>query len=570
MFSGTWLATHPQILAPSIMEEPQSDSVLSDDHSEKTAESLRVLRDQADQTLVEHRQRVGEIETRLNEQLELVAEELTRERLAEEQTLATSAEQTVLLDSVRQTLAEKEAEVEAVLEQLATQTLEFESQLAERDEELEQVLELGEEESQQRASLEQELDTARQALEGIQTQEGVESDQARAELTEVEQQLHQLQEDIRSLQEQHAAQQAELDESRQALETAQEQNEQSTATLLESEQQLLESEQQILEAEQRIEELSQQQQDSEQNKEQNEEQNKEQLEQFRRKFELALADVHKLKRENAELHEELLSRPETDDQESPELVSLRAERDALAERVSELENAPAPEQPVDGQQELEDLQRRFELAVDDVRQFKQENADLRQGLETAQQAQATVATTSSDDGPQDWEAQRARLMAALDAEDQGIIDEQRREELATVEGTISITDRVVAEKDALLAKREAEVADLQAQLEDRPIGENVDELREQIVAEILGDDEAVQAECAKLKQQQEQLEDKLREAELDISVQRATLAREQAALEEKLAELPDDDPEEKKSSSGKPRRRWLSALGLKDEDTEDS
>ncbi|NOZ40527.1 MAG: hypothetical protein GXP24_09910 [Planctomycetes bacterium] len=529
------------------MEEPQSDSVLSDDHSQKTAESLRILRDQADQTLGEHRQRVSEIEIQLNEQLELISDELSRERLTEEQTLATSVEQTALLDDVRQTLAEKEAEVEEVLEQLASQSLEFEAQLTERDEELEQVLELVEEEGRIKASVEQELETVRQALGKLRAQDDVESDQARHELIEIEQQLQQLQEEFQSLQEQHAAQQTELDETRQTLESALEKNEQTAATLLE--------------AEQRVEELSQRQLESEQNEEQ--------LEQFRRKFELALADVHKLKRENAELHEELLSRPEADDQESPELVSLRAERDALAERVSELENAPAPEQPVDGQQELEDLQRRFELAVDDVRQFKQENADLRQELETAQQTQATAATTSSDE-PQDWEAQRARLMATLDAEDQGIIDEQRREELATIEGTISITDRVVAKKDTLLAKSKAEVADLQSQLESRPVGENVDELREQIAAEILGNDEAVQAECAKLKQQQEQLEDKLREAELEISVQRATLAREQAALEEKLAELPDEDSESEKTSSGKPRRRWLSALGLKDEDTEES
>ena len=501
------------------MEEAQLDSELGDDRSLQTAESLRVLREEAGQVLDEHRQRVGEVEARLNEQLELIAEELAREQSTESQSLA-----------------EKEAEVEEVLDQLAMQSLEFEALLAERDVELEQVLELGEEESQQREVLEQELVAVRQTLEDLQdlrSQESTDGDEARAELTEIEQQRKKLEEQFSTLQEEQATQQTELEEACQALEVSQQQ----------------------------AAELREQQQDSEQNCEHN----SEQLEQTQRKFDLALADVHKLKRENAELHEELLSRPEANDQESPELVSLRVERDALAERVSELENAPAPVASADEQQELEDLQRRFELAVDDVRQFKQENADLRERLEAA--PASTIANSNAE--PLDWQAQKALLMAALDAEDLGAtsdeIDEPRREERATLEGTISITDRVVAEKDTMLAEWEAKVADLQSQLKARPEGQDVDALRDQIVAEILGDNEAVQTEVARLHQQQEQLDGKLRKAELEISVQRATLAREQMSLEEKLAKLPAEDTEGEEASTGKPRRRWLSALGLKDD-----
>ena len=494
------------------MEESQLDIEVGDDRSLQTAESLRVLREEAGQALDEHRQRVGEVESRLNEQLELIAEELAREQSTDSQSLA-----------------EKEAEVEEVLDQLAMQSLEFEALLAERDVELEQVLELGEEEFQQREVLEQELAAVQQTLEDLRSQESTDGDETRAELTAMEQQRKQLDEQYSTLQEEHATQQTELDEACQAMEASR----------------------------QHAAELREQQQDSQQNSEQ--------LEQTQRKFDLALADVHKLKRENAELHEELLSRPEANDQESPELVSLRVERDALAERISELENAPAPLTSADEQQELEDLQRRFELAVDDVRQFKQENTDLRERLE----ATPAATTASAKDEPLDWQAQKALLMAVLEAEDQDAafdeIDEPRREERATLEGTISITDRVVAEKDAMLAKWEAEVADLQSQLKARPEGQDVDALRDKIAAEILGDDEAVQTEVARLHQQQEQLDGKLRKAELEISVQRATLAREQMALEEKLAKLPAEDSEGEESSPGKPRRRWLAALGLKDD-----
>jgi hypothetical protein len=66
-------------------------------------------------------------------------------------------------------------------------------------------------------------------------------------------------------------------------------------------------------------------------------------------------------------------------------------------------------------------------------------------------------------------------------------------------------------------------------------------------------------------------EEKLRRAEVDISVERAKIARDQVALQEKLQELAEaqarqaDAQGEGNSKSGKqPRGRWLARLGLKD------
>lgn len=518
------------------MEELQSEPHEGEDRSVETAESLRALRERAGQTLGDHRQRVSEIEVRLNEQLEQLAAELTRERVADQQTLAAAAEQSQTLEELRKTLAEKEAEVVEVLEQLSAQSAAFEAQIVERDDELAQLLELSDEESQQRDALEQELSVARQSLENLRTDECGECQRIRDELAAVADKLQQFDQQIRDLQAQLEAKQTELDQANLAAAGVAEQNQQVTA--------------QLAAAEAQIEELTAA------------EQADDQLEQTRRKFELALADVHKLKRENAELHEELASRPEANDQESPELVSLRSERDALVEKVAELENAPESSVDGDSQHELEDLQRRFELAVDDVRQLKQENAELRQKLESSPGSPVTPA----GDEPQDWQAQKARLMATLDAEDQGMIDEPRREERAKIEGAISITDRVVAEKDAIIAERDAEIAELKSQLQSRPEGQDREALREEIAAEILNDDDAVKAEVDKLQQKQASLDAKLREAELDISLRRATLAREQAALEEKLALLPELEAIDEGSAPDKPKRRWLSALGLKDEE----
>ena len=92
---------------------------------------------------------------------------------------------------------------------------------------------------------------------------------------------------------------------------------------------------------------------------------------------LALADVQKLKKENSALREELDSRPAASNEPSPELIALRSECETLTARVKELEKAVDPAAATaDSSQEMDDLRRRFEMAVDDVRQLKQENARL--------------------------------------------------------------------------------------------------------------------------------------------------------------------------------------------------
>ncbi len=493
---------------------------MGDDRSLEIAESLRALRDQADQTHNAHCQSVEQLELQISEQLEKIADELAAEQQSGQQARKESTGQQKTLQKLQVAISEKEAEAEQLLDRIVEQTLDFEKQIEERDQELAELLDLAEEENQQRETLEKELQQTHAALEQADALECAECVAGQNALSSAELQIGDLSKQTESLRKQQRTLEEELDSARKNLEEVQQQGDQ----------------------------------------------NEEQLEQTRRKFELALADVHKLKRENAELHEELLSRPEANDQESPELISLRSERDALAARIEELETASVQAVTTDGQQELDDLQRRFEMAVDDVRQLKQENADLRQKLETAQQG----VTSLPAEEPQDWQSQKARLLASLEAEDQNGMAEGRREERATIEGTISITDSVVAEKDQRAAHQERELQELRDQLVERPAAENLEELRQQITDEILGDDEAIQVEQARLQAQQQLLDDKLREAELEISVQRATLARDRATLEEKLANLPvpSVDEDEHADSTGKPRRRWLKALGIKDEEAE--
>jgi chromosome segregation ATPase len=284
------------------------------------------------------------------------------------------------------------------------------------------------------------------------------------------------------------------------------------------------------------------------------------LDDLQHKFNLALADVQKLKVENGKLREELATRPEADDEVSPELVALRTERDKLAARVSQLEAAASTAAGPRSQQESDDLQRRFEMAVDDVRELKQENAKLRDQLAGAK---STTSTAVSPNGSLDWAAQKARLLASLaEEEEDGPADPKRRQQRLSIEETIEATERVVAEKDR-------EIAELRAGHDASGVKAASDAETKRQVEELLDADQVVTQERKRLAELQTQWEAKLRAAELEFSVERAKLAREQAALKEKLFELQKFDvPATGEGADAKPRRRWRSALGLGDDGDE--
>ena len=287
------------------------------------------------------------------------------------------------------------------------------------------------------------------------------------------------------------------------------------------------------------------------------------LDALQHKFGVTLSEVQKLKRENDDLRDQLQSRPAgvqepAADGPSPELLALREERDALAARIAELESAPTPESTSAStdpaiQQQIEDLQQRFEMTLDDLREARQVNQSLRDQLATAQ---TTVVAAVS--GGSDWASQRARLMAMLEDEECEGIEATRHKERATIESTIAATDRALAEKERELAELRAAGGAIQR------TGEQ-EELRVRMA--VVDADESIVVEREKLAKLQLEWEEKLRAAELEVSVERAKLAREQAALKERLYELDKGTPQANLGvdAEGKPRRRWLAALGLGEE-----
>lgn len=279
----------------------------------------------------------------------------------------------------------------------------------------------------------------------------------------------------------------------------------------------------------------------------------------RQKFELALADVQRLRERVTELESDLARRPVTGQVASAELVALRAERDALSQRVEELERQPAAPVDADTAQQMADLQRRFELAVEDVRELKTKNAKLESQLAAAKSSSLAVSKQDSDG--MDWESQKRRLLAALEDNGEDDQDPALRKERATIKNTIEITDAVIAEKDR-------EIAELEARLDQVRNDPSInDEARHRQIMELVDADDVIADHRRRAQEHERALEEKLREAELELSVERAKLARQKAELEDLRATL-DSQRQQNEAAGGAaaapgtPRRRWLSKLGI--------
>lgn len=274
------------------------------------------------------------------------------------------------------------------------------------------------------------------------------------------------------------------------------------------------------------------------------------------KFDIALADLQSHRERVSELEEQLATRPEPGAEAEAERAQLLNERDELAARVEQLEQQQAAGGgAANDSEELADLRSRFEMAVDDVRQLKNRNAELEERL----------AGGGGDGGGgdlNDWEAQKRRLLAQLEGEGD-VGSGERAEERATIAGTIQITDGVVAEK-------EREIQQLREQLEQGG-GSSAETVDHEAAEAMLADDEVIQAERERLAALESEWQEKLRQAELELSLERAKIARSQNELAERQLELETLRSALERAASDQPqgdsRQNWLKKLGLGGEET---
>ena len=239
----------------------------------------------------------------------------------------------------------------------------------------------------------------------------------------------------------------------------------------------------------------------------------------------------------------------SDEASAQRIRELESERDALVERLSDAEQMSGVDSGSNNA-EFEELQRRYETAMSEIRDLRIANA----------KHEERNAASGMPAGGMDWEAQKQRMLAQLEAD----YDEDDPEEAAnrlTVEGAIQMTDQAVAEKEREIEELRRLLDEQSKNLGDVAVGASA-------IAEMLDSDELVKQEREKLEMIQQEWREKLRKAEIDISVERAKIARERAQLEEKIQMLEQrsisgGDGESAESETPK-RGKWLARLGLGD------
>lgn len=203
---------------------------------------------------------------------------------------------------------------------------------------------------------------------------------------------------------------------------------------------------------------------------------------------------------------------------------------------------------------LENL--RFELQA--------EVADLKTKLKDAQSTRSSSVPIDTAGDGFDWESQKLRMLAQLedpgDGGNGGGMDESQR---LSIDETIRKTDQIVADKNEEIEELKRLLSEQSAINGDMAVGAAA-------FADLLDQDELILEERDNLRTLQEDWREKLRQAEVDISMERAKLARERAQMEEQKQFLEDELAQisrgNSKETTASSRGRWLSRLGLSADD----
>lgn len=302
---------------------------------------------------------------------------------------------------------------------------------------------------------------------------------------------------------------------------------------------------------------------------------------FRRRYEMSLEDLRELKARNQELEQQLARGGTNAGAGDPaEWESLREERDRLAQQLSETEQRlpPLVAQLSEAEEQLarlraggasgssgdsadddsaDDMRRRYEMSLEDVRELRARVQDLERQLARAK-ANSAPASGPAPGQRLDWEAEKMRILAALEADFDAENNEEDKKERLRIEEVIRQTDQVLADKDR-------EINELRQLLENQSSNLGAVAVGAAALGEILDKDAIVQEERANLRRLQQEWEEKLRQAEIEISVERAKIARQRAELEGQLhaADPSPSQTQNDQAASAKPAHgRWLSRLGL--------
>ena len=247
-----------------------------------------------------------------------------------------------------------------------------------------------------------------------------------------------------------------------------------------------------------------------------------------------------------------------------QIETLQAEVHAL-QATNEGQRAELSARPAEGDRAevAEDASRRYLLAMDDIRDLKARNAELQRQLLEAQSAPARrgAAAPAADSGT-DWETQKRRMLAELESDDRH--DAESTDRRLKIEEIVARTDKIIAEKNR-------EIEELQHLLNNQSNSLGSLALGAAALEQVFDQDAIIREERQRLQQLQDECRDKLRQAEIELAMERARLARRDAEIEEKIRNADQrrssaDAEAEALAPTGRPvRGRWRTQLGLTDD-----
>jgi|LakMenE18May11ns_1017448.scaffolds.fasta_scaffold9927971_2 hypothetical protein len=221
-------------------------------------------------------------------------------------------------------------------------------------------------------------------------------------------------------------------------------------------------------------------------------------------------------------------------------------------------------------QDTQRLKSRLNEVLSEMADLRQQNEELaaRLAAQTTRNIKASTLGNIVSHEQMSWEQRKEMILQQLDEDefadanthansDNDVQVDAHAEQRLEVRQIIETTEHEIARRD-----REIE--------ELREIVRTQSEARDGVaigaagLAAMLDTDQLIQQERQKLKDIQQQWEAKLRQAEIDLSMERAKLARERMELEKQQTE----QPAERISAGTEKQRRWLDYLGLKEESSE--
>jgi hypothetical protein len=160
----------------------------------------------------------------------------------------------------------------------------------------------------------------------------------------------------------------------------------------------------------------------------------------------------------------------------------------------------------------------------------------------------------------DWEAEKRRILAALETEEQGPETDAEATGRLKIQEIVRSTDQALAEKDREIEQIKQVLQEQSSNLQGVAVGAAALEA-------VLDQDPLIREQRENLQRLEEHWQEMLRQAEIELSLERARLARERIAIEDKIRAHEEKLATAQNGSPAAPRPargRWLARLGLKD------